>query len=50
MVKVHNLSCEPDGMVWLLMEMLTGHPLAWLLAQRTPRSPLFALDVAIEIA
>jgi serine/threonine-protein kinase len=49
-VKVHNLSCEADGMVWLLMEMLTGHPLARILVPGRPCSPLFALDVAIEIA
>lgn len=49
-VRVHNLSCEPDGMVWLLMEMLTGRPLSRILGHGRQCSPLFALDVAIEIA
>jgi serine/threonine-protein kinase len=49
-VKVHNLSCEPDGMVWMLMDLLTGHPLTRILGQGRPCSPLFALNVAIEIA
>jgi serine/threonine-protein kinase len=49
-VRVHNLSCEPDGMVWMLMELLSGRPLARILTPGRPCSPLFALNVAIEIA
>jgi eukaryotic-like serine/threonine-protein kinase len=48
-VKVHDLGCEPSGMVWVRMEYLAGRSIASLLA-RGPLSVLFALDVAIEVA
>jgi serine/threonine-protein kinase len=49
-VQVHDLGCEPDGRVWVLMELLEGRSLASLLAPRNSLGVLFAYAVAIEIA
>ena len=49
-VRVHDLGCEPDGRVWVLMELLEGRSLASLLAPRNSLGVLFAYAIAIEIA
>ena len=49
-VSVIDIGCEPDGMVWQIMELLDGCSIEALLA-RTPRlSPLYAIDLAVEVA
>ncbi|MEP7127005.1 MAG: serine/threonine-protein kinase [Byssovorax sp.] len=48
-IKVHDLGCEPSGMVWLRMDYLEGKSVADLLRQG-PLSLLLALDIAIEVA
>jgi serine/threonine-protein kinase len=50
-VTVHNLGCEEDGTVWILMEYLDGGSIGELLArQRGRMSRRLALHVAIEAA
>ena len=49
-VQIHDLGCEPDGKVWVLMELLEGRSLSSLLAPRRSLGALFALNVAIEVA
>ncbi len=49
-VQVRDLGCEPDGRVWVLMELLEGRSLAALLAPRKSLGVLFAYSVAIEVA
>ncbi len=49
-VRVHDLGCEPDGRVWVLMELLEGRSLASLLAPRNSLGVLFAYAIAIEMA
>jgi len=48
-VKVYDLGCEPDGMVYVLTELLHGCSIAALL-QWNRVSAVFALSVAIEAA
>jgi serine/threonine-protein kinase len=48
-IKVHDLGCEPSGMVWLRMDYLEGKSVAELLRQGA-LSLLVALDIAIEVA
>jgi eukaryotic-like serine/threonine-protein kinase len=48
-IKVHDLGCEPSGMVWLRMDYLEGKSVAELLRQGS-LSLLVALDIAIEVA
>jgi serine/threonine-protein kinase len=48
--QVFDLGCEPDGMVWQIMELLEGQTLAALIGRCGRFSPLYAVDVAIEIA
>jgi serine/threonine-protein kinase len=49
--KVHDFGCEPDGMVWILMDLLRGLSLRTLIG-RYPSglSAPFAVAVAIEVA
>jgi serine/threonine-protein kinase len=47
-IKVHDLGCEPSGMVWLRMDYLEGKSVAELLRQGA-LSLLVALDIAIEV-
>ena len=50
-VKVHNLSCEEDGRVWVLMEYLEGCSIGDLLARQRGRVSIpLALHIAIEAA
>ncbi len=49
-VRVFDLAVEPDGMVWQLMELLEGQTVGDLLARHGRLSPLYAVDVAIEMA
>jgi serine/threonine-protein kinase len=48
-IKVHDLGCEPSGMVWLRMDYLEGKSVAELL-RHGALSLLVALDIAIEVA
>ena len=50
-VTVHDLGCEDDGRVWVLMELLEGESIAELLARLGGRlSVPVALHIAIEAA
>lgn len=49
-VRVVDLACEDDGMVWQLMELLDGKTIAELLARSGRMSPFYAIDVALEVA
>ncbi|APR86123.1 Serine/threonine protein kinase [Minicystis rosea] len=49
-VKVFDLGCEDDGMVWIRMELLQGCSIATLLAWQGRLSPRMALAVAYEAA
>jgi serine/threonine-protein kinase len=49
-VRVFDLACEDDGMVWQLMELLDGRTVAALLARSGRFSPVYAIDIAIEVA
>ena len=49
-VRVIDLACERDGMVWQIMELLQGHSVGDLLARHGRFSPLYAIDIAIEVA
>jgi serine/threonine-protein kinase len=50
-VTIHDLGCEEDGRVWVLMELLQGHSAQGLLARQRGRfSAKLALHVAIEVA
>ncbi len=49
-VRVFDLACERDGMVWQLMELLEGSSVGDLLARSGAFSPLYAIDVAVEVA
>lgn len=49
-VRVFDLACEDDGMVWQLMELLDGRTVAELLARFGRFSPLYAVDIALEVA
>ncbi len=49
-VHVHDLSCEANGMVWMLMELLEGESLSRLLGRQGRLSPLLALRIASEAA
>jgi serine/threonine-protein kinase len=48
-IKVHDLGCEPSGMVWMRMDYLEGKSVAELL-RHGALSLLVALDIAIEVA
>ena len=49
-VRVFDLALEENGMVWLAMERLDGRSVADLLALHGNFSPLYAIDVAVDIA
>ena len=49
-VRVLDLACEDDGMVWQLMELLEGKSIGELLQRYGRFSPLYAIDVATEVA
>ena len=49
-VRVLDLAVEDDGMVWQLMELLDGHPVGALVQHHGALSPLYAIDIAIEVA
>lgn len=49
-VRVFDLNCEEDGLVWMRTELLEGETLADLLARLGFLSPLFALSALIEAA
>lgn len=49
-VKVHDLGCEDDGMVWIRMELLQGCNIATLLAWQGRLSVPMALAVGYEAA
>jgi serine/threonine-protein kinase len=49
-VVVHDLGCEDDGMVWQRMELLEGAAVGDLLGRHGAFSPLYAIEVALEIA
>lgn len=49
-VKVYDLGCEDDGMVWIRMELLQGCTISALLAWQGRLSPKMALSVAYEAA
>lgn len=49
-VRVVDLACEDDGQVWQLMELLEGRTLADVLSRFGRLSPLYAIDVALEVA
>jgi eukaryotic-like serine/threonine-protein kinase len=49
-VSVLDLSCEANGMVWMLMELLEGESLSRLLGRQGRLSPLLALQIASEAA
>jgi eukaryotic-like serine/threonine-protein kinase len=49
-VRVLDLACEDDGLVWQIMELLEGKSLAELLQRYGRFSPLYAIDVALEVA
>ncbi|MEO7328811.1 MAG: serine/threonine-protein kinase [Minicystis sp.] len=49
-VRVVDLACEDDGMVWQLMELLEGRSLGAMLGEGGRLSPRYALDIAVEIA
>lgn len=49
-VKVYDLGCEDDGMVWIRMDLLRGCSIAALLAWQGRLSAHMALSVAYEAA
>ena len=49
-VRVLDLNCEADGMVWMRTELLSGYTLHELLARQGRLSLPFALSVVIEAA
>ena len=49
-IRVFDLACESDGMVWQTMELLDGQSVADLLQRYGKLSPLYALDIAMEVA
>ena len=49
-IKVFDLNCEEDGLVWMRTELLEGETLADLLTRIGFLSPLFAISAAIEAA
>ncbi|MFT3770153.1 MAG: serine/threonine-protein kinase [Minicystis sp.] len=49
-VKVLDLNCEENGLVWMRAELLAGETLAELLGRLGYLSPLFAISTAIEAA
>jgi len=49
-VEVFDLSCEPNGMVWMRTELLRGHTIDGLLAIQGRLSVIWALSAAIEAA
>lgn len=53
-VRVEDIGCEPDGMVWALSELLTGATVGALIGMGSPQqrrlSPRLALTIAIEAA
>ena len=49
-VRVLDLACREDGMVWQIMELLDGQSVGDLIVRHGKLSPLYALDIAIEVA
>jgi serine/threonine-protein kinase len=50
-VRIHDIGCEPDGKVWILMEYLEGQSVGELLSRQQGRVSLWlALHIAIEAA
>ncbi len=49
-VTVHDLGCEEDGLVWQRMELLEGSSIGDLIDLHGKLSPLYAIDVALEVA
>ncbi|MFT3771517.1 MAG: serine/threonine-protein kinase [Minicystis sp.] len=49
-VRVFDLACEDDGMVWQLMELLEGRSVGELIGRGGRLSPLYAIDIALEVA
>ncbi len=49
-VRVLDLACENDGLVWQRMELLDGKTVRELLQRHGRFSPLYALDIALETA
>ncbi len=49
-VKVHDLAVEANGMVWQLMDLLEGWSIAALIDRHGRLSPLYAVDIALEVA
>jgi eukaryotic-like serine/threonine-protein kinase len=49
-VRVFDLACEDDGLVWQRMELLDGSSVFELIKRFGPFSPLYAIDVAVEAA
>ncbi len=49
-VTVHDLGCEEDGLVWQRMELLEGSSLGTTIDRHRALSPLYAIDVALEVA
>lgn len=49
-VDVVDLGCEDNGLVWQRMELLVGQTLAEMLRRYGRLSPLYALDIALEVA
>jgi serine/threonine-protein kinase len=49
-VRVFDLNCESNGMVWMRTELLRGHTFAELLARQRRLSIPFALAAATEVA
>jgi serine/threonine-protein kinase len=49
-IRVFDLNCEPNGLVWMRTELLEGETIAELLGRLGYFSPIFAISVAIEAA
>jgi serine/threonine protein kinase len=49
-VRVLDLACEPDGMVWQRMELLDGCSIEELLLRHGRFTPIRAIDVLVEAA
>ena len=49
-VRVFDLGCEDDGLVWMVMELLDGYSLGALLHRCGRFSPMYAIDIVIEAA
>ncbi len=49
-VRVFDLGCEEDGLVWQLMELLEGQTVGALLRRMGRLSPVYAIDVLVEAA